>query len=184
MSNKFKNVELVHGNSLINESLRELLMKIPDTSSINFESELINAIKYIMEYDMECTRESIIVIIKRINLRINSIKILNSTLKSDILPVKKKYHSIIHTISEYTRHRHITYVNQVGKYDIAYEYAHNELNSPSNYRYGMYSAMTLSEEFQRMNYINLYIEIKKNEMALSLLKKIRARLDSLLSRIC
>jgi len=183
------NESIRQGNEAIENSKKALLTKIPVQGVDDFKSKLVIAVKELMEYDIivnedQLSKESITSLIKIINTKIKNIRFVNATFKVDLVSSRKRYLEILTTKHEYLRHRqhsNFIYSNSV---ELAYELTLHETTNSSSYRFGGYHSIVSAEAHITHNYVNLTMEMKKNDMLLKILKVLRNRLTYTVCKFC
>lgn len=183
------NESIRQGNEAIETSKKSLLDKIPSQGSEEFIDKLVVAVKELMEYDIVMDengspKASITSLIKTINTKVKNIRFVNATFKVDILSTKKRYHEILTTKHEYLRHRQHSNFICSNSVEMAYELTLHETTNSSSYRFGGYHSIVTAEAHITNNYVNLTMEMKKNDMLLKILKVLRNRLTYAVTKFC
>ena len=163
---------------------QELLNKFPNTESRNYKSNLKKFIKNTMDYDLELNKKNITNLIKIVETKRVAIKkviIINSL---DINNIKIDYNKISNTNSEFIKQKYEANLKNTGNHQMAMAMTQYDINNPTSRNNLSARLIRASESAIKHKLCAATMEIKKNEMTMKLLKKIRYHLQYSVSKYC
>jgi len=182
MSNNLPEIQKL--NTLLDITYNNLLDKFPKTSSRNYKSNLRRFIKNTMEYDLQITKESLVELLKIIETKRINIKNVVDIYNFDYKNVKLDYAKIKNTYSEFVKQKYESNLESGAEQSLAIAMTQFDINSTASRNCLSARLIRSSESAIKNKLCTVVMEIKKNEMTLKLLKKIRYHLHYSLSKYC
>lgn len=163
---------------------QELLNKFPNTESRNYKSNLKKFIKNIMDYDLAIDKKNITELIKIVEFKRNNIKKVIGINSLDIRNIKIDYNKIRNTNSELIKQKYESNLKNTNNHQMALAMTQYDINNTSSRNIRSARLIRESESAIKNKLCAATMEIKKNEMTIRLLKKIRYHLQYSVSKYC
>lgn len=182
MSNKIPEIQNI--NKLIDMTYQELLNKFPNTESRNYKSNLRKFIKNTMDYDLVINKENITDLIKIVNSKrcnLKKVLIINAL---DVNNIKIDYSKIRNTNSELIKQKYESNLQTTNNHQMALAMTQYDINNTASRNIQSARLIRASESAIKNKLCTATMEIKKNEMTIRLLKKIRYHLQYSISKYC
>lgn len=184
MSNKNKIAELKNIAKLIDISHKELLEILPDTKSRNYKANLKKCITKLMQHELEISETGIINLLKIVDTKIHNIKSAVKVNLVDMRDLKKEHSVILYSYRSYIEQRYETSLDNCKNNEMAFSIVQYEINNTASYNSGTIQLYKNADASIKSKYCSASMDLKKNELTIKLLKKIRYHLHYCLAKYC